>query len=606
MSFETDAGIASYGGRNKSWREHTKREGLVRTYSWLLRRLEARRAGHVIIMLALLLGLPSMASPLVMDEYAQLIHFRASKREDGPSFLVTAFVFAQPESNRWEMEHGTGVWWTAPGLKIAFFRPLAAATQALDFSLWPRSPALMHVHTLLWFAALLAASRALFSRLLPSTWTANLALALYALDDARGQVLSWVANRHAIIGGLFGCLTWLVYDKWRRDGWGRGVWLGPVLFALALLSSEMALATSAYLLGYALFIDAGPLGRRLVRLWPYALVVISWQLMYSLSGFGVEGSGAYLHPLHEPWAYVRHLPARALVLLLGQLTPLPGDAWLYLPPHARITYAVFAALVIVIIGCATLPLLAARRQAGFWLLGSLLSLLPIAAIGPSDRNLVFVGFGMAGALALGVQTMLEAPVARWRRLMMSTLLFCNLALAALFLPLKSLYMLALQSALAPSEASIPRDETVADKTLVVVTTASEGPIGVTWWQRDALAIAKPRAARILVATFGETSIQRLDASTLRLHRDLGFFESEMHELARGRSIPFHRGDVVALSDLTVTVVDITEDARPRTLEFHFARPLDAPDWLWMRGSGTRFVTWTPPRVGETVSLGVTS
>ncbi|HOE98007.1 MAG TPA: hypothetical protein PK847_15655, partial [Candidatus Sumerlaeota bacterium] len=45
--------------------------------------------------------------------------------------------------------------------------PLAAATHALDLALWPTSPALMHAHTLLWFAALLAALAALFRRLLP-------------------------------------------------------------------------------------------------------------------------------------------------------------------------------------------------------------------------------------------------------------------------------------------------------------------------------------------------------------------------------------------------------------------------------------------------------
>jgi len=47
----------------------------------------------------------------------------------------------------------------------------------------------MHAHSLLWFVALLVVTSALSKRLLTAR-VATLALALYAWDDARGQVLS--------------------------------------------------------------------------------------------------------------------------------------------------------------------------------------------------------------------------------------------------------------------------------------------------------------------------------------------------------------------------------------------------------------------------------
>ena len=58
--------------------------------------------------------------------------------------------------------------------------------------------------------------------------------------------------------------------------------------------------------------------------------------------------------------------------------------------------------------------------------------------------------------------------------------------------------------------------------------------------------------------------------------------------------------VLALSNMTATANQITSDGRPRTVTFRFAAPLESPEWLWMRGSGSRFVEWAPPQVGDTV------
>lgn len=218
---------------------------MTRVLGWVLSHCAQPKAGGVILVVATLLVLPSLASPLVMHEYAQLIRFRDSQRPGGRSFLMSCFVFAEPASCRTELEHGLGAWWIAPDLKIAFFRPLAALTQAVDFALWPENAVLMHVHTLFWFVGLLVAIRALFQRFLPAA-AANLVFALYAWDDARGQVLSCVANRHALIAALFGCLCLLAHERWRSGAWRAGGFWGSLSFATAWLSGEMALATLGF------------------------------------------------------------------------------------------------------------------------------------------------------------------------------------------------------------------------------------------------------------------------------------------------------------------------------------------------------------------------
>jgi hypothetical protein len=135
---------------------------------------------------------------------------------------------------------------------------------------------------------------------------------------------------------------------------------------------------------------------------------------------------------------------------------------------------------------------------------------------------------------------------------------------------------------------------------------SEGLVAASWWRRDAEGTPRPGKTRLLVTSMGAATITRLDEVTLRLRRDGGFFEQEMHQLVRGRSRPFTSGDVVKLSNMTAIVTEVTRDGRPRTVEFRFAAPLESPEWLWMRTHGLRLITWSPPKVGETVVLGAAS
>jgi hypothetical protein len=154
--------------------------------------------------------------------------------------------------------------------------------------------------------------------------------------------------------------------------------------------------------------------------------------------------------------------------------------------------------------------------------------------------------------------------------------------------------------LARTDETIPRDSAAAQKTLVAVWVISEGGLYATWNHRYAEGIPMPVKSRILATSFGDVTVTRLDEVTLRLRPTKGFFDSEMQQMMRGPSRPFKNGDVIKLSDMTATVTEITDDGRPKIVEFRFAAPLESPEWLWMRGEGFGMVGWTPPKVGETV------
>jgi len=152
-----------------------------------------------------------------------------------------------------------------PRPPLVAWRPLSSLTHLLDYLVWPRSALLAHAHTMLWFAALLAVLLALYRRF-HVAWIAHLALLLYAVDDASGTVLSFVANRNSLVAATLAFAALLAHDRARRDAWRPGVWLAPALFGAALMGGESALAVTAYLFAHALFIDGGPLARRLARL----------------------------------------------------------------------------------------------------------------------------------------------------------------------------------------------------------------------------------------------------------------------------------------------------------------------------------------------------
>jgi hypothetical protein len=580
----------------------------MRQLRWLVTRLESPWAARVVMAIALVLVLPSLACPRFIDEYVQEARWRAAlDHVDGKSavsFLDDCFVFLRGDRafHEQEMEHGHGAWWAAPEAKVAFWRPLSAATHAVDLLLWPRSTVLMHAHGLLWFAGLLVALKALYRRFL-TPGVATLALALYAWDDARGHALSWIAKRNVLIAGVFGVCALIAHDKYRRDGWRPGAWLAPLLFAGSLLSAEMALAVTGFLFAHALYLDQGSFGRRMARLVPYLLVVIAWQTVYTAGGYGAAASMAYTHPLGEPLDYVAALLVRAPVLSLGQLTPVDSFLWGMYPRRGRLAVYLLALGVLFVVGRVAWPRLGARPEARFWLTGAGLALLPACATGPLDANLVFVGLGAAPALAMLLRSALDdPPAARSARFVVGALAAFNLALAPVLLPVKSLTMLAMGFFVPQTDQSIPRGADVAQATLVVAWAMSEGGLYASMNHRYAERIPRPGRVRILAGSVADVSATRLDERTLRMRIEHGFLDSDLQRIMRGPAQPFHRGDLVKLSNMTAAVTEVTDDGRPRTVEFRFATPLESPEWLWMRGEGGRLLPWTPPKIGETVTV----
>jgi len=566
----------------------------------------------VSIAAALLLVLPCLRNGRVGDDFMHMA--RVDPRLQVPGFSYApldlfTFVSGDPTQRAVLLQEGVFGWWTAPDFRMSFWRPLSSLTHVVDHLLWPRSSMLAHAHSMLWFAALLGVVAALYRRF-HGPCVAHLALLLYAIDDARGWVLGWTANRNALVAATLAFAALLAFDRARRDGWRPGNWLAPALFALALLGGESALAVTAYFFAYTVFVDQGSLARRLGRLFPYAALSVAWLVAYKALGYGTTGGGMYLNPLDQPGPYLRALVERLPVLLAAQVGLRVSDAWLLLTPRYLVVAYLLALLLLAVFAMALAPVWRRQPVCRFWALGAVLSLPPACAAFPMDRLLVFAGVGIMAAIALLLAEWLEGAVqvlSRARRAMTSTvvalLAASHLLLAPLLLPLRVLvlgYMATMGQTL---EASIPKDEAVRTKTLVILSSSAELTTFPAWMQRQVLGTPRPRHMRLLATCFADLRVTRVDSTILRLRPERGFLDNEMLRMARGLSRPFRPGDSVALPGLRVRVNEVTADGRPAEADFDFGRPLEDTSLLWTRlRAGGTLDPWSPPAVGKTVLL----
>jgi hypothetical protein len=229
-------------------------------------------------------------------------------------------------------DYGFLTWWTYEKIKGAFWRPLASITHWLDYIIWPNSPALMHLHSLLWYGALVMAAAFLYRRFATTALVAGLAALLYAIDDAHSMLAGFISNRNALMTTFFGVLAIIAHDKWRRDNWLAGMALGPLLLTASLLSAEAGISTCAYLAAYMLFIDRGIWWKRIATMVPYAAVVIVWRFLWLHLGYGIENLGVYVDPLREPSHFISAVKNNASFLLLGQWALPPSDIAIMLTP----------------------------------------------------------------------------------------------------------------------------------------------------------------------------------------------------------------------------------------------------------------------------------
>lgn len=583
----------------------------------------------VLAILGMTLAAPTLWRGWVGDD---LIH-RATLFSS--SLLVSVrelFTILDPDVNIQLMDLGTVPWWTLGTVRTSFFRPVTVLTLWLDYQLWPNSPELMHAQSILWYGGVCALATLFYRRFMGRRWMAGLAAFLFAVDCAHTSPVASLAARNVLLALLFGLLTVLAHDRWRREGWRAGVLLGPLWLALAVLSAEAGVATAAYLTAYAVFLDRGAWRQRLGCLLPYAAVVGIWRLVYQCLGYGAWESGFYVDPGREPVRFAAGVLERGLVLLLGQWGGIDPGLYTLLSVRANRVLWPIALLLTAVVVIALAPLLRKNRVARFWGLGMVLAVVPACAISvPSGRLLAFVGLGAMGLMAQFIGGSLDRsrwlPVHRAWRIPAWTLCFLLIGLHIIFSPIQLTITLAVQDPFFHRVTDLGPLPEVEKQDVIIVNAPSAGHFIYVPGLRSVHSQPVPAHLRVLAPGCFSVDVTRIDVHIVVVRPEHGYLippgttglEGSLDSLPavhlaygyqhgdaffRSDAFPMMLGQRVELTGMRAEVITLTGDGRPSEARIRFTRPLEDPSLAWLQWDWktSAYVPFVPPAVGEKIRV----
>ena len=556
----------------------------------------------LIVLLGCMLVTPAIGPRLVLDDFVLALHGRGDPIATGLPAGGGLFTFASGDrdQNRLLMEQGVLLpWWASTQLEIAFFRPLSAFFHRLDAALWPDFPALMYLHSVSWLGLVLYLAAKLYQFIERDSLIAAVAAVLYAIDDVHGPVVSWLSNRNALIAACFGLAALSAHARARATGHRLSRWLAPVWLAAALFAGEFGLGCVGYLAAYALFLDRDSAWRRAVSLVPHAGAVLFWYAFYRSSGAGARASGLYLHPLHDAGAFACALPRRLLILLGAAFGPVPSDLFLLDPPDSPALWLALGGGVLLLVTAALGRALRSDARARFWLAGMLSSALPVAATFPSDRLLLLVNLGAFPLLARIVLPVLEVtPVTLtlWRRLLALGFFFIHAILSPLALPWRALQMQILGRSLEHATACLSDIPDITGRTVVIVSTPVDFYASYIQVERAWRRLPRPKHLYWLASASSEVQMTRIDASTLLLEREQGFWSTPLEHLYRADSERLLPGATIALPQMSATIERVTAAGLAESIRFRFEQSLESPEYVFLSWQGERFapIRFGPP------------
>lgn len=561
------------------------------------------KAHLLIAVLGLGLTLPSLGAGFFADDILHLLTLEGRLPEEFSARPLDLFRFltGEPAAGERLIRMGVSPWWTDPQVRVAFFRPLSSLTHLLDHALWGTHPVGYHVTNLvLWLGVLLSAS-AVLRRLAPSPRAATLALLVFAVSDARGLVVSWVANRNALLSTLLVLLALCSWDDFRRGAGRSYALLAWLLITLGLLAGETALGGLALIAAYELFgLPHGPaLDRRRLRwAWPLAVIGLIYVAVYKLGGFGVAHSGIYVDPATDAGAWLQVAATRFPALASALIWSWPIDYWV-MGEGAERVLAVGGAILLAASVAVFWRVVRQQRALAAMALGGALALLPLTSTFPSTRLLLLPG--LPAALLIGTYLDQAWPPRRagWLRGAVAGLLgLRSIVLAPALLALNVALLSAAFRQTRAELLDIAWPDGIERRDVYLL----NAPHWASATYLQPLLVLEGRAAPAAVHTLNlapfPAVVLRPDAHSLRLNFRCGeMLTTTFEQLARNSPVP--KGATVDAGAFTATVLEAGVRG-PRAVQFQFPAPPDAA--VFLRWNGATFEPVRLPEVGGALEL----
>lgn len=565
----------------------------------LVEKLSHPRAPFTAVLVGVFLLVVVLGNGLGADDHLQRARLLTLPTREAVWSLFS--FFPGTEGNRDLIAMGYLPWWGDPDVKILFFRPLSALTHVLDYALWPDAFWIQHAHSLLWYALGATLVALLYRRVLGAGAVTGLAALLFAIEDAHATPVSWLANRNALLALVFGALGVLGHIRWRETGRFPFLLGSMAALVLGLLAGEATLGMVAYVVAWELCLGSGGWARRMGSLVPAGILVVAWRVTSATLGFGVQGSGLYLDPGADPLGFAVAVLERGPIMLLAQWLQVPIDAWVVLARWQQLGLTGLGLVSVAFVAWLLLPVLRADARARFFAVGMLLAVLPTCAAFPMDRQLVSVGVGALGLLALLAardefyQVEPAGPMRR-RWILAKLLLFLHAGLLFLYTPFRA--------------ASIPRVFSAFSHIAQEAPQVQPGQVLFFVNGIDLLTLCVPLIQEgqdptrigLLTSMLTDARVTRVDARTLEIVPDGGFLQNPTDRFARGLARPFAVGDTVARPGFQARVEALSPGGRPARVRFTFERDLEDPGFRWIFWKDHQLQDFPLPAVGETVTV----
>lgn len=515
------------------------------------------------LVLAVVLALPFCLLGIFMDDYFQLLLVEGvfDATLPGRRWNLFTFTSGDPTELRWMVENGPFPWWSLPGLKFSFFRPLSSALANLDAVLFGRHFVLHHLHSIAWHLGLVAVASAVYRRALGTTGIAAVALLVFATDDSHGLAAGWLANRNALVATAPALLGLLAHLKWREGGGAGWVPLSMLGMTVGLCGGESALGALAYLAAYELTTGPGRPLQRAAALVPAGVVLAAYVVAYKLTGSGAYGSEIYVDPLRDPAGFLEQAPGKALALFGSQFLGVTADLWLIMTALRPVLMAagLVAAVLVGALARRVWPSLDAQTQRGVkWLgVGGLLALVPVLATFPLNRLLLMPSLGGAAFVAVVLWHGWRHPddaLLRW-----GARIFAVTVVALGVLGWGSSWLMLGLGAKAQTD-SVLRGS-VSDEALGgrVVAFVAPDPAAAIYPPMVRLLHGKPRAASWVTLSFAPYvhRLTRVDDATVDVEVVDGHLgDTVFEQLVRSSKFPVPVGMTVKLNGLSVEVLSL--------------------------------------------------
>jgi hypothetical protein len=243
---------------------------------------------------------------------------------------------------------------------------------------------------------------------------------------------------------------------------------------------------------------------------------------------------------------------------------------------------------------------ATRRRARFFLTSALLATLPACATFPSGRLMIVPGIGIVGLVA-----MMAPFLARGHPFSVRSFAFfacsSHLLLAPLLFEMNAHQFHMFQNILMRMVEHVPTDAASTTKRLVIV----NPPDTAFAYYFVVENVERGRPTPMRLAVFGpgmrDMRVTREDERTFVVTVEGGFYRAGTELLFRALEEPIPVGTKVKLSDMTIVVSHTNADGAPDEARFTFDKSL-ADGFVFVAWRGRYLEPWTPPNVGETVTM----